>query len=55
MLVGLAPSNCPQDHSDHLSIPYGSNAVQDMINALAADNPAFQPSCATVGPLIGNV
>jgi Lipase (class 2) len=48
-------SQCPQDHSDHLSIPYESNALQDMINALGPDNPAFQPACAPVGPLIGNV
>jgi hypothetical protein len=26
-----------------------------VINALGPDNPAFQPTCATVGPLIGNV
>jgi triacylglycerol esterase/lipase EstA (alpha/beta hydrolase family) len=48
-------SQCPQDHSDHLSIPYDSNALQDVINALGSDNPDFQPSCASVGPLIGNV
>jgi triacylglycerol esterase/lipase EstA (alpha/beta hydrolase family) len=46
---------CAQDHSDHLSIPYDSNALQDVINALGPDNPGFQPSCAPVGPLIGNV
>jgi triacylglycerol esterase/lipase EstA (alpha/beta hydrolase family) len=48
-------SQCPQDHSDHLSIGYDSNALQDVINALGPDNPAFQPACAPVGPLIGNV
>jgi triacylglycerol esterase/lipase EstA (alpha/beta hydrolase family) len=48
-------NQCPQDHSDHLSIPYDSNALQDMINALGSDYPDFQPSCASVGPLIGNV
>jgi hypothetical protein len=48
-------SQCPRDGSDHISIPYDSNALQDMVNALGADNPSFQPSCATVGPLIGNV
>lgn len=48
-------SQCPQDRSDHLSIPYDSNALQDVINALGPDNPAFQPTCAPVGPLIGNV
>jgi triacylglycerol esterase/lipase EstA (alpha/beta hydrolase family) len=46
---------CPQDASDHLSIPYDSNALQDVINALGADNPDFQPNCTAVGPLLGNV
>ena len=46
---------CRQDGSDHISIPYDSNALQDMINALGPDSPAFQPSCSTVGPIIGNV
>jgi triacylglycerol esterase/lipase EstA (alpha/beta hydrolase family) len=48
-------NQCPQDHSDHLSIGYDSNALQDVINALGPDNPDFQPTCAAVGPLIGNV
>ncbi len=48
-------TQCPEDHSDHLSIPYDSNALQDVINALGPDNPDFQPACASVGPLIGNV
>jgi triacylglycerol esterase/lipase EstA (alpha/beta hydrolase family) len=46
---------CPQDASDHLSIPYDSNALQDMINALGPDNPDFQPACASVGAIFGNV
>ncbi len=46
---------CLQDHSDHISIPYDSNALQDMINALGPDSPGFQPSCSAVGPIIGNV
>jgi hypothetical protein len=46
---------CSQDRSDHLSIPDDSNALQDVVNALGSDNPDFQPSCAAVGPLIGNV
>jgi triacylglycerol esterase/lipase EstA (alpha/beta hydrolase family) len=48
-------SQCPQDASDHISIPYDSNALQDMINALGPDSPDFQPTCAAVGPIIGNV
>jgi triacylglycerol esterase/lipase EstA (alpha/beta hydrolase family) len=46
---------CAQDASDHLSIPYDSNALQDMLNALGPDTPGFSPACAAVGPLIGNV
>jgi len=48
-------NQCPQDASDHLSIAYDSNALQDMVNALGADNPSFQPTCAAVGPIFGNV
>jgi triacylglycerol esterase/lipase EstA (alpha/beta hydrolase family) len=48
-------NQCPQDHSDHISIAYDSNALQDMVSALGADSPSFQPSCAAVGPIIGNV
>jgi triacylglycerol esterase/lipase EstA (alpha/beta hydrolase family) len=48
-------TQCPHDASDHLSIAYDSNALQDMINALGADNPDFQPTCASVGPIFGNV
>jgi triacylglycerol esterase/lipase EstA (alpha/beta hydrolase family) len=48
-------NQCPQDASDHLSIGYDSNALQDMINALGPDSPSFQPVCAAVGPIFGNV
>jgi triacylglycerol esterase/lipase EstA (alpha/beta hydrolase family) len=48
-------TQCPQDASDHISIPYDSNALQDMINVLGPDGPNFRPSCAAVGPIIGNV
>jgi triacylglycerol esterase/lipase EstA (alpha/beta hydrolase family) len=48
-------AQCPQDQSDHLSISYDSNALQDVLNALGPDDPGFQPTCASVGPLIGNV
>lgn len=48
-------SQCAQDASDHISISYDSNALQDMINALGPDDPGFQPSCAAVGPIFGNV
>jgi len=48
-------NQCPQYRSDHISIPYDSNALQDMINALGPDSVGFQPTCASVGPIIGNV
>lgn len=48
-------NQCSQDASDHLSIGYDSNALQDMVNALGPDDPSFQPVCASVGPLLGNV
>jgi len=48
-------NQCAQDGSDHLSIPYDSNALQDMINALGAGSQSFQPTCASVGPIFGNV
>ncbi len=48
-------NQCSQDASDHLSIAYDSNALQDMVNVLGPDNPNFQPTCASVGPIFGNV
>jgi triacylglycerol esterase/lipase EstA (alpha/beta hydrolase family) len=48
-------NQCSQDASDHLSIGYDSNALQDVVNALGPDNPSFQPTCASVGPIFGNV
>ena len=47
-------NQCPLDQSDHLSIPYDSNAAQDVLNSLGADHPNFQPICSVVGPLIGD-
>jgi triacylglycerol esterase/lipase EstA (alpha/beta hydrolase family) len=46
---------CRHDASDHLSIVYDSNALQDMLNALGNGSPRFRPKCAAVGPLTGNV
>jgi triacylglycerol esterase/lipase EstA (alpha/beta hydrolase family) len=48
-------NQCPQDRSDHLSIPYDSNALADMINALGVDSADFVPDCQSVGPIDGNV
>jgi triacylglycerol esterase/lipase EstA (alpha/beta hydrolase family) len=46
---------CPQDSSDHISIPYDANALADMVNALGPDTAGFVPSCQSVGPIFGNV
>jgi triacylglycerol esterase/lipase EstA (alpha/beta hydrolase family) len=51
----LLQNQCPQDASDHLSIPYDSNALADMINALGPDSANFVPNCQSVGPIVGNV
>ena len=51
----LLQNQCSQDGSDHLSIAYDSNALADVVNALGADSASFQPSCASVGPIFGNV
>jgi len=48
-------NQCSVDASDHVSIAYDSNALADMVNALGADSPTFQPVCAAVGPIFGNV
>ncbi|HET9899094.1 MAG TPA: alpha/beta fold hydrolase [Streptosporangiaceae bacterium] len=48
-------NQCSQDSSDHISIPYDSNALQDVLNVLGADDQGFQPQCASVGPIFGNV
>jgi triacylglycerol esterase/lipase EstA (alpha/beta hydrolase family) len=48
-------NQCPQDGSDHLSIPYDSNALADMINAVGPDSTNFVPNCQPVGPIVGNV
>ena len=51
----LLQNQCPQDGSDHVSIPYDSNALADMINALGPDSANFVPNCQSVGPIVGNV
>jgi hypothetical protein len=51
----LLQNQCPQDQSDHLSIAYDSNAIQDVLNALGPDKPNFHPTCAAVGPLVGDL
>jgi triacylglycerol esterase/lipase EstA (alpha/beta hydrolase family) len=44
---------CPLDLTDHIGIPYDSPALQDVVNALGADVPDFQPNCSLALPLIG--
>jgi triacylglycerol esterase/lipase EstA (alpha/beta hydrolase family) len=44
---------CPLDLTDHLGMPYDSAALQDVVNALGADVPDFQPRCSLALPLIG--
>jgi triacylglycerol esterase/lipase EstA (alpha/beta hydrolase family) len=46
---------CAVDQSDHISIVYDSNAIQDVLNALGPDSSNFQPTCAPVAPLNGDV
>jgi triacylglycerol esterase/lipase EstA (alpha/beta hydrolase family) len=48
-------NQCPQDASDHISIAYDSNALDDVLNALGPDSPSFVPNCQSVGPIFGNV
>ncbi len=48
-------NQCSQDDSSHLALPYDSNALQDVVNALGADDPNFQPSCSSTGWLFGDL
>jgi hypothetical protein len=44
---------CPLDFSDHIGITYDPVALQDVMNALGADNPSFRPACSFVPPVLG--
>jgi triacylglycerol esterase/lipase EstA (alpha/beta hydrolase family) len=44
---------CPLDLSDHLAMPYDSPALQDVVNALGAGDPAFKPACSLSLPILG--
>jgi triacylglycerol esterase/lipase EstA (alpha/beta hydrolase family) len=46
---------CPLDLSDHLAMPYDSVALQDVLNALGADTPGFQPVCSLTLPVLGSL
>lgn len=47
-------TQCSDDWSDHLSIIYDLNALQDVLNALGPDNPGFQPDCVPALPILGS-
>jgi pimeloyl-ACP methyl ester carboxylesterase len=49
----LLQQQCPLDGSDHLALPFDRVAIQDVVNALGADDPAFRPHCELSLPLIG--
>jgi len=44
---------CSTDFTEHLGILYDPIALQDVMNALGPDNPAFRPSCSLVLPVVG--
>jgi triacylglycerol esterase/lipase EstA (alpha/beta hydrolase family) len=46
---------CPLDLADHLAMPYDSPALQDVVNALGADSPSFQPDCELSLPVLGSL
>jgi len=49
----LLQSQCPGDEVDHLGIVYDTAALQDVVNALGPDIPAFRPKCGLSLPLVG--
>ncbi len=57
-LSGPAVSNltlqdqCPNDHADHLAMPYDSAALQDVVQALD-DDPSFSVDCGLGLPVLG--
>jgi triacylglycerol esterase/lipase EstA (alpha/beta hydrolase family) len=48
-------NQCPLDLSDHLAMPYDSNALQDVLNALGPDSPTFKPDCVLSLPALGSL
>ena len=57
-LTGRAVTNvalqdqCPDDHADHLAMPYDSAALQDVVQALD-DAPSFSVDCGLGLPVLG--
>jgi hypothetical protein len=43
---------CPDDHADHLAMPYDSAALQDVVNALD-DAASFSVDCGLGLPVLG--
>jgi triacylglycerol esterase/lipase EstA (alpha/beta hydrolase family) len=50
----LLQNQCSTDFTDHLGIPYDTNALQDVVNALGPATANFQPVCGLALPLIGS-
>jgi triacylglycerol esterase/lipase EstA (alpha/beta hydrolase family) len=49
----LLQNQCPIDFIDHIGIGYDPVALQDVMNALGANNPNFHPTCTLVLPVVG--
>ena len=49
----LLQDQCATDFTEHLGILYDPVALQDVMNALGPDDPAFRPSCSLVLPVVG--
>jgi triacylglycerol esterase/lipase EstA (alpha/beta hydrolase family) len=47
----LLQNQCASDSTEHIGIIYDPVALQDVMNALGPDNPAFHPACSLVLPL----
>ena len=47
----LLQDQCASDSSEHVGIIYDPVALQDVVNALGAHNPAFHPVCSLVLPV----
>jgi triacylglycerol esterase/lipase EstA (alpha/beta hydrolase family) len=48
----LLQDQCVTDFTEHIGIIYDPVALQDVMNALGADNPAFRPTCSLVLPVV---
>jgi triacylglycerol esterase/lipase EstA (alpha/beta hydrolase family) len=49
----LLQDQCPNDHAEHVAMPYDDNALQDVLNALGPDVRGFHPHCQPSYPYIG--